>query len=177
MNNECANESASTTKVNGQCGLNDKDHLTNLNANNSRSIETLTKENPSSLNSSQVPHSHEKQRLSIDQTAHLEERINLTSNVVNDQCESQDNVQPTNQSINNSSSNEISINENRLLFNSTQVPIFHDNQCVTIDLTTKPKKGVNIIYNPQPDNENNLGNNRLPRAKFNTSCPFLRRRG
>ena len=36
--------------------------------------------------------------------------------------------------------NEISTNENRLLFNSTQVPISHDNQRVTIDLTTKPKK-------------------------------------
>ena len=99
------------------------------------------------------------------------------SNVVNDQCESQDNDQPTNLSINNPSFNEISTNENRSLFNSTQVPISHDNQRVTIDLTTKPKKGVNIIYNPQPDNENNLGNNRHPRAKFNTSCPFLRRRG
>ena len=178
VNNECANESASITKVNDQCGLHDKDHLTNLNANmyNSRFIETSTKENPSSLNSSQVPHPHEKQRLSIDLTAQLKERINLTSNVLNDQCESQDNVQPTNQSINNSSFNEISTNENRLLFNSTQVPISHDNQRVTIDLTTKPKKGVNIIFNPQSDNENNLGN-RHPRAKFNTSCPFLRRRG
>ena len=113
----------------------------------------------------------------IDLTAQLKERINLTSNVVNDQCESQDNVQPTNQSINNSNFNEISTNENRLLFNSTQVPISHDNQRVTIDLTTKPKKGVNIIFNPQSDNENNLGNNRHPRAKFNTSCPFRRRRG
>ena len=64
VNNECANESASITKVNDQCGLHDKDHLTNLNANNSRFIETSTKENPSSLNSSQVPHPHEKQRLS-----------------------------------------------------------------------------------------------------------------
>ena len=50
VNNECANESASTTKVNDKCGLHDKDHLTNLNANNSRFIETSTKENPSSLN-------------------------------------------------------------------------------------------------------------------------------
>ena len=178
VNNECANESASITKVNDQCGLHDKDHLTNLNANNSRFIVTSTKENPSSLNSSQVPHPHEKERLSVDLTAQLKERINLTSNVVNDQCEPQDNVQPTNQSINNSSFNEISTNENRLLFNSTQVPISHNNQCVTIDLTTKPKKGVNIIFNPQPDNEeNNLGNNRHPRAKFNTFCPFFRRRG
>ena len=46
VNSECANESASTTKVNDQCGLHDKDHLTNLNANNSRFIETSTEENP-----------------------------------------------------------------------------------------------------------------------------------
>ena len=158
VNNECANESASTIKVNDQCGLHDKDYLTNLNANNSRFTETSTKENPSS----------------IDLIAQPKERINL---IVNDQCESQDNDQPINLSINNPSFNEISTNENRSLFNSTQVPISHDNQRVTIDLTTKPKKGVNIIYNPQPDNENNLDNNRHPRAKFNTSCPFLRRRG
>ena len=86
------------------------------------------------------------------------------TNVVNDQCGSQDKDQPTNLSINNPSFNEISTNENRSLLNNTQVPDSHDNQRVTIDLTTKPKEGVNIIYNPQPDNENNLGINRHPRA-------------
>ena len=177
VNNERANESASTTQVNDQCGFHDKDQLTNLNANNSRFIETSTKENPSLLNSTQVPDPHEKQRLTIDLATQRKERINIMTNVVNDQCRSQDKDQPTNLSINNPSFNEISTNENRSLLNSTQVPDSHDNQRVTIDLTTKPKEGVNIIYNPQPDNENNLGNNRHPRAKHNTLCPFLRRRG
>ena len=177
VNNERANESASTTQVNDQCGFHDKDQLTNLNANNSRFIETSTKENPSLLNSTQVPDPHEKQRLTIDLATQRKERINIMTNVVNDQCGSQDKDQPTNLSINNPSFNEISTNENRSLLNSTQVPDSHDNQRVTIDLTTKPKEGVNIIYNPQPDNENNLGNNRHPRAKHNTPCPFLRRRG
>ena len=177
VNNERAYESASTTQVNDQCGFHDKDQLTNLNANNSRFIETSTKENPSLPNSTQVPDPHEKQRLTIDLTTQRKERINIMTNVVNDQCGSQDKDQPTNLSINNPSFNEISTNENRSLFNSTQVPVSHDNQRVTIDLTTKPKEGVNIIYNPQPDNENNLGNNRHPRAKHNTPCPFLRRRG
>ena len=103
--------------------------------------------------------------------------MNIMTNVVNDQCGSQDKDQPTNLSINNPSFNEISTNENRSLFNSTQVPVSHYNQRVTIDLTTKPIEVANIIYNPQPDNENNLGNNRHPRAKHNTPCPFLRRRG
>ena len=80
-------------------------------------------------------------------------------NVASDQCESQDNDQLTNLSINNSSFNEISTNENRSFLSSTQVLISHDNQRVTIDLTIKPKKGFNIIYSSQPDNENNLGNN------------------
>ena len=96
------------------------------------------------------------------------------TNVVNDQCGSQDKDQPTNLSINNPSFNEISTNENRSLFNSTQVPVSHDNQRVTIDLTTKPKEGVNIIYNPQPDNENNLGNNRqstTPPAHVQSTTP------
>ncbi|CAB4022080.1 Hypothetical predicted protein [Paramuricea clavata] len=50
VNNERANESASTTQVNDQCGFHDKDQPTNLNANNSRFIETSTKENSSLLN-------------------------------------------------------------------------------------------------------------------------------
>ena len=174
VNNERANESASTTQVNDQCGFHDKDQLTNLNANNSRFIETSTKENPSLLNSIQVPDPHENQRLTIDLTTQRKERINIMTNVVNDQCGSQDKDQPTNLSINNPSFNEISTNENRSLFNSTQVPVSHDNQRVKIDLTTKPKEGVNIIYNPQPDNENNLGNNRqstTPPAHVQSTTP------
>jgi hypothetical protein len=89
VNNDHANESASTTQVNDQCGPHVKDQLTNLNANNPRFIETSTKEKPSLLNSTQFPVFHVNQRVTIDLTTKPKERINIMSNVVNDQCESQ----------------------------------------------------------------------------------------
>lgn len=177
VNNDRANESASATQGNDRCGFHDKDQLINLNSNNSRFIETSTRENPLLLNSTQVPDPREKQRLTIDLATQRKEEINLMTNVANDQCGSQDKDQPTNLNINNSSFIEISTNENRSLLNSTQAPNPCENQRVTIDLITKPKEGINIIYNSQPNNENNLGNNRHLDAKHNTPCPFLKRRG
>ncbi|CAB4000186.1 Hypothetical predicted protein, partial [Paramuricea clavata] len=80
VNNERANESASTIQVNDQCGFHDKDQLTNLNANNSRFIETSTKENPSLLNVHKFQFLMTISRVTIDLTTKPKKGINIIYN-------------------------------------------------------------------------------------------------
>jgi hypothetical protein len=80
---------------------------------------------------------------------------------------------------------ETSTNEDSSLLNNFQVPDPRKNQLVKIDLTAKPKEGINKLWNenkvlnPQLNNENsNSGKNPpLDSVKGTTPCPLLKRRG